>query len=73
LNSDYNRVVTHDIEVSVGDLFSGWNPLAHSQYWTDNSFTKPVAQLLFETWRDSQPAAAAKPARTRKTRQKRTS
>ncbi len=54
LNSEYEQVVSEDIAISVGGLFAGWNPLAHSVYWTDDDFTKPVAELLYSVWRDSQ-------------------
>jgi hypothetical protein len=32
-----------DHEINVGSLGTSWNPAAHSAYWTDNDFTKPVA------------------------------
>ena len=39
-----SRIV--DKEISVGSLFTSWNPGAHTGYWTDNDFTKPVATYL---------------------------
>ena len=51
----YHGVVTRDIGISVGGLFTGWNPLAHSEYWTDNDFTRPVAAVLHSIWTESQP------------------
>ena len=45
INADYRKAVTKDIPINVGG-FSSWNPLAHGGYWTDNSFTKPVAKLI---------------------------
>lgn len=55
LNPEYRNVVTKDLPISVGGFFTGWNPLAHSKYWTDNDFTKPVAKLLHKIWKDIQP------------------
>jgi len=46
INADYGKVVTKDIPINVGGVFSSWNPLAHGGYWTDNSFTKPVAKFI---------------------------
>ena len=46
INPAYNAVVKKDIPINVGGIFSSWNPLSHSDYWTDNSFTKPVAKLV---------------------------
>lgn len=47
INAAYDNVVTDDITINVGSWFStSWNPLSHSAYWTDNSFTKPVAKYV---------------------------
>jgi len=46
LSAAYDKVVNADITVNVGGLLSSWNPASHSHYWTDNSFTKPVAKVL---------------------------
>jgi len=46
INEDYEKTVTKDISINVGGLFSSWNPMAHSEYWTDNDFTKPVAKYI---------------------------
>ena len=35
-----------DYEINVGGLVSSWNPASHNNYWTDNDFTKPVADYL---------------------------
>jgi hypothetical protein len=48
LGHEYASVVTDDIEISVGNWVTGATPLAHVGYWTDNSFTKPVAAFLSE-------------------------
>jgi hypothetical protein len=46
LSIEYRATVSRDISINVGGLFSGWNPLSHNGYWTDNDFTKPVAKFL---------------------------
>ena len=46
INQAYNKTVDKDIPINVGGIFSSWNPLAHSEYWTDNDFTKPVARFI---------------------------
>jgi hypothetical protein len=48
LSAGYADVVTDDIEISVGNWVTGATPLAHVGYWTDNSFTEPVAAFLSE-------------------------
>ena len=56
INAQYKKVVTLDQQVSVGGLFTGWNPVAHTEYWTDDDFTKPVASVLNKIARETQPA-----------------
>ena len=46
LSPSYAQAVSADLEINVGNLFTAWNPIAHTAYWTDNDFTKPVAQLV---------------------------
>ncbi len=55
INPKYKKVVTEDRQISVGNLFTGWNPSAHMEYWTDDDFTKPVASLLAQIARETQP------------------
>src|SRR5262249_57672293 len=43
---EYERVVAHAIEISVGGLLTGWTPMSHNRYWTDGHFTRPVAAFL---------------------------
>ncbi|HKP56617.1 MAG TPA: hypothetical protein VJV78_07855 [Polyangiales bacterium] len=47
LSSGYDAIV-EDREVSVGSFLTGWNPLAHNAYWTDNDVTKPIAERISE-------------------------
>jgi hypothetical protein len=47
LSPGYGALV-EDREVSVGNLVTGWNPLAHNAYWTDNDVTKPIAERASE-------------------------
>ena len=46
VSDGYRDVVDADIEVNVGGLISAATPKSHIKYWTDNDFTKPVAQFL---------------------------
>lgn len=57
INAQYKKVVTLDQQVSVGSLFTGWNPVAHTEYWTDDDFTKPVTSVLNKIARETQPAS----------------
>ena len=46
INNAYVDVVDADIAINVGGLFSSWNPISHTKYWTDNDFTKPAAEFI---------------------------
>ena len=46
LSSGYDKVVNAGIPINVGGLLSSWKPASHTQYWTDDSFTKPVVKFL---------------------------
>ena len=46
LSTSYRQTVTADLQINAGGLFTSWNPISHTEYWTDNDFTKPVAQLI---------------------------
>jgi hypothetical protein len=46
LSPSYTAAVTEDRAINAGGIFSSWNPLAHSGYWTDNDFTGPVAAQI---------------------------
>lgn len=41
VNAAYNRAVAEDVQIQTGTILG-----AHTGYWTDNSFTKPVARQL---------------------------
>ena len=45
INEDYSNFCT-DIEINVGGFFTSWNMFSHAKYWTDNNFTKPVAESI---------------------------
>lgn len=42
----YDTVVNEDIPINVGGIFTNWNPASHTEYWTDSSFTGPVAKFI---------------------------
>jgi hypothetical protein len=46
LSPSYEKTVNADIEINAGGLFTSWNPISHTKYWTDDDFTKPVAKLI---------------------------
>lgn len=46
ISEGYAEVVTRDIAINAGGIFSSWNPLSHNGYWTDDDFTKPVTSLI---------------------------
>ncbi len=46
LGPSCEATVDEDIEINAGGLFTFWSPVSHIKYWTDNDFTKPVAQLI---------------------------
>lgn len=42
----YAAIVDEDREINVGSFPFSATPLAHDAYWTDNDFTRPVADFL---------------------------
>lgn len=42
----YAAVVHADVEINVGGFGVSATPLSHNGYWTDNDFTRPVADFL---------------------------
>ena len=46
INKAYDAVVSADIDINVGGIFTNWNPVSHNKYWEDNSMAKPVAEFL---------------------------
>lgn len=46
LSTSYEDVVDEDRVINVGNWLANWNPAAHTQYWEDRSFLKPVAQQI---------------------------
>lgn len=55
LNGAYREAVTEDSEVTVGGIFTSWNPASHMAYWTDNDITKPIAESLAKVWKTVNP------------------
>jgi len=43
--NSYQKLVTKDIAINTG-----WNPLSHSDYWTDKHFLDPVANKIKELY-----------------------
>ena len=49
INPKFAQAVSEDRAINAGGLFRSWNPASHTAYWTDDSVTKPVAELLAKT------------------------
>ena len=46
LSLKYADTVSEDIEVSVGNILTAWNPANHAAYWTDYGVIKPASYLI---------------------------
>lgn len=46
LSDSYSKVVSDDMEVSVGNILTAWNPTNHAAYWNDDTVIKPTLYLL---------------------------
>lgn len=46
LSTNYSETITEDIEVSVGNILTSWNPANHAAYWSDDGVMKPAAYLI---------------------------
>lgn len=57
LSIGYSDTVTEDMEVSVGNILTSWNPGTHVAYWTDDSVIKPAAYLIASILEECQGAA----------------
>ena len=51
LNDAYDRSVTDDRQVNVGNLLTMWNPASHVGYLQDGDVVGPVADGLVKLWR----------------------
>ena len=48
LNSSWAEARVEDKAITVGGPLTSWNAASHTEYWTDNDFTKPAAEILAE-------------------------
>ncbi|HEX6369534.1 MAG TPA: hypothetical protein VF006_11510 [Longimicrobium sp.] len=46
LDPKFAKAVTKDVAVDAGPLLRAWNPLSHTEYWTDDDVTRPTAELI---------------------------
>lgn len=46
LSPKFAAVVNEDVVIDAGSWGAGLTPMSHVAYWTDNSFTRPVAAFL---------------------------
>ena len=47
LDGGYSTLV-EDVAIDAGGFFTSWNPLSHTEYWTDKDFLRPLAAHLEE-------------------------
>ncbi|MGN4457457.1 chemotaxis protein [Bacillus cereus group sp. MYBK57-1] len=52
IDESYANAVTEDKEINVGGLITGWNPLSHHAYFTDQNVIKPIVESLARIWKD---------------------
>ncbi|HEU4881644.1 MAG TPA: hypothetical protein VFT45_05345 [Longimicrobium sp.] len=45
LMNGFDKAVT-DVAVDAGPVLRSWNPLSHTEYWTDNDVTRPTAEVI---------------------------
>ncbi|MGW5983163.1 chemotaxis protein [Bacillus mycoides] len=51
IDETYAKAVNEDKEINVGNLFTGWNPLAHNAYFIDKDVINPIVEALVRTWK----------------------
>lgn len=52
LNEHYQMAVTRDVMVRAGGWLTGWTPLSHSNYNTDEEVINPIVAGLVRTWKE---------------------
>jgi len=62
LNASYRRAVTEDRPVSAGSLWTGWTPLSHTGYWSNERLAVSIAADLAASY---QQASAISPPHER--------
>lgn len=50
LNEHYEKSVTKDVQLNVGNLFTSWNPFSHDFYATDADVIDYITTRLAELW-----------------------
>lgn len=46
--SEGYKTLVKDVPVSVGNIFTGWNPMSHTAYWENNGIQEIVANHLLK-------------------------
>ena len=57
LNPAYRRAVTEDRPVSAGSLWTGWTPLSHTGYWSNDRLASSIAADLAASYRKASAVA----------------
>lgn len=52
INENYHMTVSEDIQVNAGGVLSGWNPLSHTHYESDDKVIKKIVEGLVQTWKE---------------------
>lgn len=68
LDPKYERIVSRDVPVNVGNILQSWNPASHTAYWTDDSIIKPIAESLCNILQLLSDGPAARGAETKAVR-----
>ncbi len=55
ISPQYEKVVTTDWPVNVGNLLTSWNPLSHLAYWNDRFIADAIGEALANTWKGVNP------------------
>jgi hypothetical protein len=51
INSHYDEMVSADIIVSAGNVFTRFTPLSHANYWTSSKILEAISHSLIEAWK----------------------
>jgi hypothetical protein len=60
LNAAYRRTVTEDRPVNAGSLWTGWTPLSHTGYWSNDRLATSIATDLAAVHQDASADAPPK-------------
>lgn len=47
----YARAVKKDVQISVGNWLTSWNPFCHSGYFKSKTIAEAIAKMMVDTWK----------------------